>query len=94
MSARDGSQVLLFVLHLSGDSTEWDAVRRSALFARDRTLRREIRRWWIEPPVRWAAWLMLNPSDAGEARDDPTALRVTRFTERAGYDPVAMASVF
>jgi hypothetical protein len=37
---------------------------------------------------------MLNPSDAGEARDDPTALRVTRFTERAGYDPVAMASVF
>ena len=69
-------------------------VRRSALFARDRSLRREIRRWWIEPPVRWAAWLMLNPSDAGEARDDPTALRVTRFTERAGYDPVAMASVF
>jgi len=29
---------------------------------------------------------MLNPSDAGEHRDDPTSLRVTRFTAAWGYD--------
>jgi hypothetical protein len=29
---------------------------------------------------------MLNPSNAGEVRDDPTALRVTHFTVREGFD--------
>lgn len=29
---------------------------------------------------------MLNPSDAGERRNDPTALRVTNFTRAWGYD--------
>src|SRR5260370_27399531 len=60
-------------------------MRRSALFARDHTLRREIRRWWTEERIRWVAWLMLNPSNAGELRDDPTALRVTHFTAQWGY---------
>jgi len=62
------------------------AIRGSALFARDRTIRREIRRWWVGKPVRWAAWLMLNPSNAGEDRNDPTARRVTQFTMRWGFD--------
>lgn len=57
-----------------------------ALFARNRTLRRQIRRWWVEKPKRWAAWLMLNPSDAGAEKNDPTALRVTHFTRSWGYD--------
>lgn len=61
-------------------------IQGDALFARDRTVRREIRRWWVERPKRWAAWLMLNPSDAGEKRNDPTALRVTNFTRAWGYD--------
>jgi hypothetical protein len=58
----------------------------SARFARDKTLRYEIRRWWVEPPVRWAAWLMLNPSKAGAVETDPTAQRVTNFTRAWGYD--------
>jgi hypothetical protein len=61
-------------------------IRGSALFARDLTLRREIRRWWAPKPIRWAAWLMLNPSNAGESANDPTALRVTHFTKSWGYD--------
>jgi hypothetical protein len=62
------------------------AVKGRALFARGRTVRREIRRWWVETPTRWVAWLMLNPSIAGERRDDPTTLRVTRFTQSWGFD--------
>ncbi len=52
----------------------------SAVFARNRSLRMQLRRWWVERPKRWAAWLMLNPSDAGEKRNDPTMLRVVHFT--------------
>ena len=61
-------------------------MRRSALFARDRSLRRELRRWWLAEPINnWAVWLMLNPSNDGELREDPTALRVTHFTAQWGY---------
>jgi hypothetical protein len=59
---------------------------RSALFSPDRTLRREIRRSWVQNPTRWAVWLMLNPSNAGVDRDDPTAQRVTNFSAAWGYD--------
>lgn len=58
----------------------------SAVFGQERTLRYEICRWWTQTPQRWAAWLMLNPSHAGEDRNDPTALRVTHFTRSWGYD--------
>jgi hypothetical protein len=58
----------------------------SAKFAADRTLRLQIRRWWVPEPKRWVAWLMLNPSDAGENRNDPTAHRVTHFSQAWGYD--------
>lgn len=61
-------------------------MRGSAIFSHDRTLRREIRRWWVEEPKRWAAWLMLNPSNAGPTHNDPTALRVTHFSAKWGYD--------
>jgi hypothetical protein len=52
----------------------------------DGRLRSEIRRWWVEKPERWAAWLMLNPSKANGHREDLTTLRVTHFTKEWGYD--------
>lgn len=58
----------------------------SATFSRQGTLRNEIRRWWVEEPTRWAAWLMLNPSTAAQSRNDPTALRVTHFSKAFGCD--------
>lgn len=58
----------------------------SARFSQDGTLRYEIRRWWVDSPTRWAAWLMLNPSVAAKDRNDPTALRVTHFSRAAGCD--------
>jgi hypothetical protein len=68
--------------NLSG--LDWDPplVRGSAKFARDGTLRCQLRRWWVKAPQRWAAWLMLNPSVAATDRNDPTALRVTHFLRR------------
>jgi hypothetical protein len=61
-------------------------VQGSARFSRDGTLRNEIRRWWVDSPTRWAAWLMLNPSTAAKDRNDPTALRVTHFSKAFGCD--------
>jgi hypothetical protein len=58
----------------------------SAAFSREGTLRREIRRWWVSQPTRWAAVLMLNPSRAGKDRNDPTAMRTTHFTRAADCD--------
>ena len=61
-------------------------IQGSAKFARDHTIRYEIRRWWVARPMRWAAWLMLNPSLASAERGDPTAARVTHFTRSWGFD--------
>src|SRR5271154_6828524 len=58
----------------------------SARFSRQGTLRNEIRRWWVKEPIRWAAWLMLNPSTATQDRNDPTARRVTHFSKAAACD--------
>jgi len=61
-------------------------IRGDARFSRDGTLRNQIRRWWVDRPIRWAAWLMLNPSTASDDRNDPTAHRVTHFSRAAGCD--------
>ena len=58
----------------------------SASFARARTVRRGLQRWWVDPPLRWVAWLMLNPSTATHDRDDMTTLRLNHFTRTWGYD--------
>jgi hypothetical protein len=60
-------------------------VERGAIFSDDRTCRRVLSRSWEQPPFRYVAWLMLNPSNAGMVRDDPTALRVTQFSRGWGY---------
>jgi hypothetical protein len=65
-----------------------------AVFARSRTLRMQLRRWWVERPKRWAAWMMLNPSDAGESRDDPTMRRVIHFTRAWGYDGCIVVNLY
>lgn len=61
-------------------------IQSDVVFSRNRENRCELRRWWTDPPVRWAAWLMLNPSDANAVRDDPTTRLVTHFTREWGYD--------
>lgn len=58
----------------------------SEYFARRRTVRRALKRWWGDQPARWIAWLMLNPSNAEAKKDDPTTKRLTHFTRAWGYD--------
>lgn len=65
-----------------------------AIFARNRTLRMQLRRWWVDQPKRWAAWMMLNPSDAGESKNDPTMLRVIHFTRTWGYDGCIVVNLY
>lgn len=65
-----------------------------ALFARNRTIRRQLRRWWVERPKRWLAWMMLNPSDASEKKNDPTMGRVIHFGRSWGYDGVIVVNMY
>lgn len=58
----------------------------SEYFSRQRTVRRALKRWWVDPPKRWCAWLMLNPSNAEARKEDPTTRRLNHFTQKWGYD--------
>ena len=84
MIAEVGEFVLEQPIQIQGDAT----------FARNRTLRLQLRRWWVERPKRWAAWMMLNPSDAGEKKNDPTILRVINFTHSWGYDGCIVVNLY
>lgn len=68
--------------------------KRTVEFSRNRTCRRTLRCSWAEPCLRWASWLMLNPSDADAERDDPTTVRVTKFTRAWGYDGWVIVNVY
>ncbi len=66
----------------------------NAKFSCERSCRNELRRWWVEKPERWAAWLMLNPSNAGAEKNDPTMLRVIHFTRAWGYDGAIVVNLY
>lgn len=65
-----------------------------ALFSRNRQNRRTLRRWWVNHPAKFAAWLMLNPSTATDKIDDPTTRRVTHFSKLWGYDGWIIVNLF
>lgn len=59
------------------------------------TLRRTIRTTrHARGPVRYLAWVMLNPSKADALDDDPTIRKVRGFTDRAGYDAFYVVNLF
>jgi hypothetical protein len=70
------------------------AMQGSALFSRERQNRRELRRWWVPEPKRWAAWLMLNPSTADKDRLDPTTHRATHFSRAWGFDGWTIVNLY
>ncbi len=49
------------------------------------------RRWGDGPPV---AWIMLNPSTADHAVDDPTVRRCMSFAHRWGYRAIDVVNLF
>jgi len=67
---------------------------RWALFSPDRRYRYELgRRWDHTRPL--CAWVLHNPSKAGEKDDDPTVRKVIGFTQRwGGFGGVVLVSPF
>lgn len=69
---------------------------RSAMFSGDRKRRFELIRDWrdeIGAPNKTALFVMLNPSVAGEAKDDPTVRKVVGFSRRWGYGRVVLVNL-
>jgi hypothetical protein len=69
-------------------------------FSADGLHRLRLRRWWVEQPRRWVAWLMLNPSNAGkkdaagETISDPTVDCVVSFSRSWGYDGCVVVNLY
>lgn len=67
------------------------SVTGSASFSRDGRYRYSlVRRWGDGPRV---AWVMLNPSTADAAHDDPTLRRVTAISRRAGFGALEVVNL-
>lgn len=48
----------------------------------------------IPLPPRILPWILLNPSDASDAKNDPTSLRIIHFTWLWGFDGYALYNVY
>lgn len=69
----------------------------TASFDHSRRHRFTLQRMWGEPTTtenRMALWIMLNPSTADEAIDDPTIRKVRGFTERLGLDGFTVVNLY
>ncbi len=64
----------------------------SAVFSPDGRYRYRLDRKISDKPGR-AAWIMLNPSVAGEEVNDPTATRVINFTDDWGYGTATIGNL-
>lgn len=45
-------------------------------------------------PLKYALWVMLNPSTADESQDDPTIRRCIKFTQDWGLDALCVCNLF
>ncbi len=78
---------------MSGRQLALDEIdERSARLSRCGTYRYLLTRRWAEGPA--LRWVMLNPSTADAAVDDPTIRRVVRFSRDAGYSAAVVANLY
>lgn len=68
-------------------------MERSAIFSLDRQLRYVLTRRWSRGK-RMLLWIMLNPSSASAAHDDPTIRRCMTFAGDWGYDGIYVVNLF
>jgi hypothetical protein len=64
-----------------------------AVFSGDDVYRYRLTRTWGHSGTH-AVWIMLNPSTADAAQDDPTIRRCTRFTKDWGLDGLVVVNLF
>jgi hypothetical protein len=69
-----------------------DVISRSALFSDDRLHRYRLARWWGSGPR--VTFVLLNPSDADEANDDPTMRRCRGFAEAWGCEGFEVVNLY
>ena len=67
--------------------------RSGATFSPDRRYRYHLWRCWGSAEHR-CAWLMLNPSSAGESEDDPTIRKCIGFAKGWGYSAIDVVNLF
>jgi hypothetical protein len=63
-----------------------------AVFNPERTHRYLLTRYWSDAPP--MAWLLLNPSTADAATDDPTVRRCSTFARREGFGGISVVNLF
>jgi hypothetical protein len=67
-------------------------VHRTALFSRDRRFRYRLGRRWGDGAA--ACFVLLNPSTADEAREDPTVRRCIGFARALGYGALEVVNLY
>jgi hypothetical protein len=66
----------------------------AAIFSQDRTRRYRLERAWIPSGgFRKVGFVMLNPSVANEAQDDPTIRKCKGFAKRWGYSGIVVTNL-
>ena len=72
---------------------KWAMVESSAVFSQDHVYRYELRRIWNKDlPV--DVWILCNPSEAGEERNDPTVKRCIGFSKDNGAGGIIVINLF
>src|SRR5205814_5553325 len=58
----------------------------------------KVYRWWLfrcwEPTLPLIIWVMMNPSTADHQKNDPTILKVIRYSTRWGYGAVLVLNIY
>lgn len=67
---------------------------KSAIISPCGLYRYELRRWWVERPMSWVLWIMLNPSTADAEIDDPTVTRCINFSKAWEYDGLIIVNTY
>lgn len=75
-----------------------ETIRTTAIYSEDKTYRyrltREVETGLFTTPKKKILWIMLNPSTATEAKDDPTIRKVQKFSRAWGYGFVMIGNAF
>lgn len=84
-----------------------EGVQADAVLSEDGVYRYVLERWWAYDPhdvitrsreahsaVRWACWIMLNPSTATADVDDATIRKIQKFSRSWGYGGARVVNLF
>lgn len=71
-----------------------EGVKSDAVLSPDEVYRYALTRDWFPKSAGHVLWIMLNPSTADAAEDDPTVRRCQSFARSWGYDGITVVNLF